>query len=179
MNVLPCNDVSHWLDASLKSALHYMFEISRKVVNRPMPLLSVASFFTAIALWPKVNEDKGWISLYQEVFASATCNLHRYELNQLCVCSLQWRHNEHDVVSIHHRLHCLLNRLFRRRSKKTPKLRVTGLCEGNPPVTGGFPSQSASNAENVSIWWRHRVLARLRLLHPKYIKILSTNFSMR
>ena len=33
--------------------------------------------------------------------------------------------------------------------------RVTGLCEGNPPVAGGFPSQRASNAENVSIWWRH------------------------
>ena len=30
-------------------------------------------------------------------------------------------------------------------------------CEGNPPVTGGFPSQRASNAENVSIWWRHHV----------------------
>ena len=29
------------------------------------------------------------------------------------------------------------------------------LCEGNPPVTGGFPSQRASNAENASIWWRH------------------------
>ena len=27
-------------------------------------------------------------------------------------------------------------------------------CEGNPPVTGGFPSQRTSNAENVSIWWR-------------------------
>ena len=40
-------------------------------------------------------------------------------------------------------------------SKKTSKLRVTGLCEGKPPVTGGFPSQRARNAENVSIWWRH------------------------
>ena len=45
--------------------------------------------------------------------------------------------------------------LFRRRSKKTSKLRVTGLCEGNSPVTGEFPAQRASNAENVSIWWRH------------------------
>ena len=45
-----------------------------------------------------------------------------------------------------------------RRPKKTPKLRVTGLCEGNPPVTDGFPSQRASNAENVSIWWRHHEL---------------------
>ena len=26
---------------------------------------------------------------------------------------------------------------------------------GNSPVTGQFPAQRASNAENVSIWWRH------------------------
>ena len=42
--------------------------------------------------------------------------------------------------------------------KKTPKLHVTGLCEGNPSVTGGSPSQKASNAETVSIWWRHHVI---------------------
>ena len=47
--------------------------------------------------------------------------------------------------------------LFRRKSKKTWKLRVTGLCEGNSPVTGEFPTQRASSAENVSIWWRHHV----------------------
>ena len=34
------------------------------------------------------------------------------------------------------------------KSKKTSKLRVTSLCEENPPMTGGFPSQNASNAEN-------------------------------
>ena len=43
----------------------------------------------------------------------------------------------------------------KRRSKKTPKLRVTGLCAGNSPVTGEFPAQMASNAEKVSIRWRH------------------------
>ena len=36
--------------------------------------------------------------------------------------------------------------MFRRRSK-TSKLRVTGLYEGNPPLTAGFPSQGTSNAE--------------------------------
>ena len=66
-----------------------------------------------------------------------------------------WRHNGSDGVPNHRRLDCLPNRLYRRRSKKTPKLRVTGLCEGNPPVTGGFLSQRVSNAENVSILWRH------------------------
>ena len=73
--------------------------------------------------------------------------------------ALRWRHNEHDGVSNHQPRDCLLNRLLRRRSKKTSKLRVTGLCEGNSPVTGEFPAQRASNAENVSIWWRHHDLA--------------------
>ena len=39
--------------------------------------------------------------------------------------------------------------------EKTSKLRVTGLCVGNSPVTCEFPAQMASNAENFSIWWRH------------------------
>ena len=42
--------------------------------------------------------------------------------------------------------------------KKTSKLRVTGLCAGNSPWTGEFPEQMASNAENVSIWWRHHAI---------------------
>ena len=69
--------------------------------------------------------------------------------------TLQWRHNEPGGVSNHQPHDCLLNRLFRRKSKKTSKLRVTGLSVGNSPVTGEFPAQMASNAENVSIWWRH------------------------
>ena len=77
--------------------------------------------------------------------------------------SLQWRHNGHDVGSNHQRLDCLLNRLFRRRSKKNSKLRINGLCEGNSPVTGVFPAQRASNAENVSIWWRRHVVVQKSL----------------
>ena len=46
---------------------------------------------------------------------------------------LQWRHNGHNSVSNHQPHDCLLNRLFRWRSKKTSKLRVTGLCAGNSP----------------------------------------------
>ena len=72
--------------------------------------------------------------------------------------SLQWHHNGHDDISNHQPQDCLLNRLFRGRSKKTSKLRVTGLCAGNSPMTSEFPAQMASNAENVSIWWRHHVI---------------------
>ena len=68
---------------------------------------------------------------------------------------LQWRHNESDCGSNHRRHECLLNRLYMWRSKKTSKLHVNGLWEGNSLVTGQFPAQSASNAENISIWWRH------------------------
>ena len=47
--------------------------------------------------------------------------------------SLHWRHDRYDGVSNHQPHGCLLNRLFRRRSKKTSKLRATGLCAGNSP----------------------------------------------
>ena len=69
--------------------------------------------------------------------------------------SLQWRHNERDGDPNHRRLDCLLNCLFRRTSKKTPKLRVTGPCEDNSPVTGEFPTQRVGDTENVSISWHH------------------------
>ena len=55
--------------------------------------------------------------------------------------SLQWCHNEHDGVSNHRRVHCLLNCWFGYRSKKTSKLSVAGLCAGNSTVTGEFPTQ--------------------------------------
>ena len=82
--------------------------------------------------------------------------------------TLQWRHNEHDGDSHHQRLDGLLNRLFRRRSKKTSKLRVTGLFAGNSPVTGEFPTQRASNAKKVSIWWRHHELPAKATCHIQY-----------
>ena len=76
-----------------------------------------------------------------------TYNTESYEVQIL----LQWRHNGRDSVSNHQPHDCFLNRLFRRRSKKTSRLRVNGLCAANSPGTGEFPAQMASNAENVSI----------------------------
>ena len=90
--------------------------------------------------------------------------------------SLQWRYNERDGVSNHQPHDCLLNRFFRRRSKKISKLRVTGLCEGNSPVTGEFPAQRTSNAENVSIWWRHHVICRCLILDNNHSQDLKTSF---
>ena len=86
------------------------------------------------------------------------------ELIYRCPTAVQWRHNERDSVSNHQPHDCLRNRLFIRRSKKTSKLRVTGLCAGNSPGTGEFPAQMASNSENVSIWWRHHGIPTVILL---------------
>ena len=83
--------------------------------------------------------------------------------------SLPWRHNGHDCVSNHQPHDYLFSRLIRHRSKKTSKLRVIGPCVGNSPMTGEFPTQMASNAENVSIWWHHHDFGEQR---PCYIWVV-------
>ena len=105
----------------------------------------------------------------EKVGPKVKCKKHAYNLCFVVFCCglvrggytgipLQWRHNGHNGISNHQLHDCLLNRLFRRRSKKTSKLRVTGLCAGKSPLTGEFPAQMASNAASASIWWRHNVL---------------------
>ena len=68
--------------------------------------------------------------------------------------SLQWRYNEHDGVSNHQHLECLPNHLFWHRSwhGKHQSAALLSFVRGIHPW---FPSQRASNAENISIWWRH------------------------
>ena len=92
---------------------------------------------------------------------------------------LQWRHNGRGSVSNHQPHDFLLNRLFRRRSKKTSKLRATGLCAGNSPATGEFPAQMASNAENVSMWWRPHVKEAIRCQSIPNIEHVSENSCKR
>ena len=67
-------------------------------------------------------------------------NLESALLVYLIPCSSKWRHNGRDSVSNHQPHDCFLDRLFRHRSKKTSKLRVTGLCAGNSQEAGEFPA---------------------------------------
>ena len=96
------------------------------------------------------------------------------------------QHYSDVIMSTTHQPHdCLLNHLFRRRSKKTSKPRVNSLCAGNSPVTGEFPAQRASNAENISIWWRHHenclpiALSESSLKKDKSLKIPIMNSWIR
>ena len=97
-------------------------------------------------IWSQTNQTiMGWgsskilLQWYHVIVYTNNCGLSNnpqmlmQAAQQLVSESLQWRHNDHDSVSNHQPHGCLLNRLFRRRSKKTSKLRVTGLCVGNSP----------------------------------------------
>ena len=97
----------------------------------------------------------GFEQAHNDACAKTLLFLKLTQTTLLILPSLLWRNNGRDGFSYHQPHDCLFNRLFRRRSKKTSKLRVTGLCAGNTPGTGEIPAQMASNAENVSIWWYH------------------------
>ena len=94
------------------------------------------------------------------------------------VHTLWCRHNGRNGVSSQQPHHCLLNRLFRHRSNETSKLRVTGLCVGNSPVAGEFPAQMASDAENVSIWWRHNEFRIHYNIVLEFVSVLLTMQNM-
>ena len=104
-----------------------------------------------------------WTMSCSRSYVTSTCyefvfrknHIYILHLWKVVICTLLLRHNGCGSISNHQPHDCLLNHFSRRRSKKTSKLRVTGLCAGNSPVTGEFPAQMASNAENASIWWRH------------------------
>ena len=75
--------------------------------------------------------------LMESIYSYSSGLLH-WDFGKLYACpiaggALQWRHNGRDCVSNQQPRDCLLKRLFRLRSKKTSKLRVTGLCAGKSP----------------------------------------------
>ena len=72
-----------------------------------------------------------------------------YHTDKLLI-PLQWRHNDNNGVSNHQPHGYLLNRLFRRRSKKTSKLRVTGLCVGNSPGPMNSPHKGSVTRKTFS-----------------------------
>ena len=88
--------------------------------------------------------------------------------------SLRWRHNGHDDVSNHQPHHCLLNLYSdadqRKHQSSTSHWPLCGKFTG----TGEFPTQMASNAENVSIWWRHHVI----IMKPQGICNPHVNLSL-
>ena len=115
------------------------------------------------------------LNIYSIKLCKCLVSYHTYCTSDVDIMrrSLQWCHSKCDSASNHRCRDCSFTRLFRRRSKKASKLRVTCLCEGNPSVTGGFPFQGASNAEifpfDSVIMWNvgvRTVEACVRLISP-------------
>ena len=63
-------------------------------------------------------------------------------------------HDRHGT-SNHRQLHCCSTVCSRAHQRKHQSSALLALCEGNPPVTGGFPTQWASNGESVSSCRHH------------------------
>ena len=74
------------------------------------------------------------------------------------LCLITATSNDCHGILNYQSIECLFNHLFRLKTKEHQRSALLALCGGNPPLTSGFPSQRASNTENVSIWWRHNVL---------------------
>ena len=96
---------------------------------------------------------------------SNTCIL-KYFSKYINFRPLQWRHNESKITGVS--IVCLTV-CSDADPRKTSKLHVT--VWGESTVTGGFPSQRASNAENVSIWRCHHM--KITWLYSHYC---SDNF---
>ena len=156
----------NFLDGSDLAALGWVTKVHFPFLNVSFVVISAFTrwhrlvLLNHIHIWLLTSQlSKGDVHIYlvmrsSVILKKTTTKTETSNKHSDWALSLQWRHNERDGVW-NHSLDCLLNRMSRRRSKKTSKLRVTGLCEGNPLVTGRFSSQKASNPENVSIWWRH------------------------
>ena len=123
-----------WADSSHKGS----------IIREAFPIESIAENW--IHFWGTINSN-----LTKGHFYALLIGKHIIPLHGTNCCdslymkqnmpTLQWRNNWRDGVSNHQPHDCLLNRLFCRRSTNPSKLRVTGLCEENSPVTGEFPAQ--------------------------------------
>ena len=135
--------------------------VSIIMTNAAIELINLGSVSDQVILLPtncwSCHEQNDICDTKHMVWWAFNPNQLKFHYTHIYVCytgdSLQRRNNERDGVSNHQPHDCLLNRLFRENIKAP---RHWPLC-GNSPVTGEFPSQRASNAENFSIWWRHHL----------------------
>ena len=130
--------------------------------NEPVTVISTVNFASTLKLEQIARYFFGHYRMYclEIKYFIVKCNF-----SEICSCASTskdsidpanmvnmaspWRHNDHNGVSNHQPHGCLLSRLFRRRSRKTSKLRITGLCAGNSP--GPVNSHKSHVPHGVSI----------------------------
>ena len=138
-------------------------------------------------LYPTLNENHRILSSLNTRKRQKSCILlihgkSRIDIVELQSISNHWVLNHYTDVTmsgmasqITDILDCLLNRLLKLTSKKMSA--ILNLCEGNPPVTGGFPSQRASNTGRVSMSWRHHATTKHTDTSGKYLPFKFVTFN--
>ena len=118
----------NYLKASWPDSIEYCINVYDVMTWHELCYLRYSVSFWNVLLmrFNKLRQQKWSFTI---LFVSSFHSTHKVAIN----ITLRWRHNGSDSVSNHQPHDCLLNCLFRRRSKKTSKLRVTGLCVGNSP----------------------------------------------
>ena len=124
LNYLPLRDVEMILQAYFLNPLY-------KLVSWAVPLK-----LDSCPVSPNSIDDKSTLVQVMAWCRQTTNNTSTLVKIMAWRCSFQWRHNERDGALNHQCRDGLLDRLFRRRSKNTSRLRVTGLCEGIPLTKG-------------------------------------------
>ena len=139
---------THWKSMGLLEISRVTWQVYWYVVSNIMSWWAVQKRKILCTIILHSNSETCWDVKYCFIRSTIdlyVVNLHRYNVlysikyahGLLCIyaslklhwvndSTLQWRHDGHDGVS-NHQPHYWL---FRRRSKKTSKLRATGLCEG-------------------------------------------------
>ena len=109
----------------------------RKLNHKKSKLVTnhkIQNWCVTIAVQTEISISTVRLCVFDMSKLHSICSM--YVCWHLLACTLHWRQNDHGGVSNQQPHGCVLNRLFRRKSKKTPKLRVTVLCVGNSPHKG-------------------------------------------
>ena len=156
--LVPPSCSSGWIR---KHAIMSIFVVGhqRIILTRVLPIIwscnlwSSESFNLTICLnWPSLFRG---ISVIFEIDVNRNLSIHRkYSVDLSNICRNQTGTHYSDVI-----MSTMASQITSvsivQAEIKTSKLRVTGLCEGNSPVT----------SKNVSIWWRHHARTPSRILH--------------
>ena len=126
MSTLACFLSLSWSKLKLCSANHRVGYFS----NLACDWLSIVWAYSEQETENRPGRGRSWITGLAEI-SGFNCSRPEFgATRKQPSMSLQWHHNGRDGTWNHQPHHCLLDHLFMRRSKKIPKLCVTGLCVG-------------------------------------------------
>ena len=141
--ICTCHDICNimiWYNRCSSSKSNFFF----KIEMNSEPLYRMGSDSRKARATPSIITTSGQQSVVKT--SKTGVDLRNEDSVKMAAAFITVTSNERHDISTPLPLECLFKRLFRLTSEKTSK---PSHSEGNPPVTGKFPSQRASNAESV------------------------------